>query len=247
MTPVGLARGLAERLPASDLRILSEAAAGGRPGLLALRSNASAAVLRAACDDLLEVLPSCAPEFLAGLLAGAGAVMDAGRARRGVEVVWTGPHSGVTTGRLTAAVVAELVDAACREILLVSYATHPDSTIAEAMHRASDRGVELTLLVERNEDNPSYSPHGAVFADLPAIRLAWPAAQRPQGASMHAKVIVVDARVALIGSANLTGHAMGRNLECGVVLRGGTQPGDIVRHVRELLKGVKYWSLVGLR
>lgn len=161
--------------------------------------------------------------------------MRAQRVRRGIEVVWTGPHSGVTTGRLTAAVVVELIDAACREILVVSYATHPDSRIAEAMCRASDRGVEITLLVERNEDNPSYLHPGAVFADLPVIRLAWPAAQRPHGASMHAKLIVVDREVALIGSANLTGHGMERNLECGVMVEGGEQPGDIVRHVHDLV------------
>ncbi len=235
MTPAGVARSLAERLPASDLQVLSEAAAGGRSGLLALRSNASAAVLRAACDDLLEVLPSCVPQFLAGLLAGAGEVAQVTRTGHGVDVVWTGPHSGVRTGRLTAAVVAELIDSARREILLVSYATYSEPQIAAAMACASSRGVEITLLVERAEDNPRYSYRASAFPGLPAIRLAWPAAQRPQGASMHAKVIVVDARVALIGSANLTGHAMDRNLECSVMLRGGTQPGDIVRHVRDLV------------
>ena len=196
MTPAGLARSLAERLPAGDLRILSDAAAGGRPGLLALRSNAPAAVVRAACDDLLEVSSSCRPEFLAGLLAGAGEVAQAWRAGHGVDVVWTGPHSAVRTGRLTAAVVVELIDSARREILLISYATYTEPEIAESMARASDRRVEITLLVERTEDNPQYRYTGPVFPGLPAVRLAWPAAQRPHGASMHAKVIVVDSRIA---------------------------------------------------
>ncbi|WP_425454039.1 phospholipase D-like domain-containing protein [Nocardioides immobilis] len=38
---------------------------------------------------------------------------------------------------------------------------------------------------------------------------------------MHAKVLVVDRRTALVGSANLTGHALERNLECGLLVRGG--------------------------
>ncbi len=38
---------------------------------------------------------------------------------------------------------------------------------------------------------------------------------------MHAKVLVVDGRTALVGSANVTGSAMERNLECGLLVRGG--------------------------
>ena len=51
---------------------------------------------------------------------------------------------------------------------------------------------------------------------------------------MHAKVIVVDDRVALVGSANLTSRAMETNLECGILIRGGPQPRAIREHVTEL-------------
>jgi hypothetical protein len=48
------------------------------------------------------------------------------------------------------------------------------------------------------------------------------------------KLIVVDRDVALVGSANLTGHAMDRNLECSVLLHGGPHPEQIHGHIREL-------------
>jgi phosphatidylserine/phosphatidylglycerophosphate/cardiolipin synthase-like enzyme len=51
---------------------------------------------------------------------------------------------------------------------------------------------------------------------------------------LHAKIIVVDDRVALVGSANLTGRAMGDNLECGILIRGGKQPRAIRDHVVSL-------------
>ncbi len=50
---------------------------------------------------------------------------------------------------------------------------------------------------------------------------------------MHAKVLVVDGSVALVGSANLTSRAMEQNLEIGVLVR-GLVPGQLVRYVADL-------------
>jgi cardiolipin synthase A/B len=75
---------------------------------------------------------------------------------------------------------------------------------------------------------------GAPFSGLGAVRLHWPRGQRPAGASLHAKVIVVDDGIALVGSANLTNRAMETNLECGILIRGGPQPQAIRRHITEL-------------
>jgi phosphatidylserine/phosphatidylglycerophosphate/cardiolipin synthase-like enzyme len=72
------------------------------------------------------------------------------------------------------------------------------------------------------------------FPGLTADRLRWPANRRPPGASLHAKIIVVDDVVALVGSANLTGRAMESNLECGILIRGGPQPAAIRAHIMDL-------------
>ena len=151
-----------------------------------------------------------------------------------MAVVWTGPESGVASSRLTAAAVIELINAAQSEVLLVSYATHTEPSISTALSAAVTRGIAVTLLAERHQDNPSYSAPGTPFAGLHALRLRWPASLRPPGASLHAKIIVVDDQVALVGSANLTSRAMESHLECGILIRGGPQPRAIRDHITGL-------------
>ena len=151
-----------------------------------------------------------------------------------MSVVWTGPESGVSSSRLTAAAVIDLINAARSEILLVSYATQTEPSIRAALSAATARSVAVTLLAERHADNPSYTAAGTPFPGLNALRLHWPASSRPSGAALHAKIIVVDDQVALVGSANLTGRAMESNLECGILIRGGPQPRAIRDHISGL-------------
>lgn len=229
-----LASDLAVHLPAADLRELSEAAAQGLPGLSGLRARSSAGVVRDACDQLMTALGSCAPGYLAGALAGVAELASAERRSGTVDIVWTGPSSDLRTSRLTAAVVVDLIAEARAEVLLVSFAAHTEPTIGGALHEAAGRGVTVTLLLERRDDNPAFSGQDLPFPALPARRLRWPASARPSGAALHAKVLVVDAAVALVGSANLTSRALEHNLECGVLLRGGTAPATIRRHLLRL-------------
>jgi phosphatidylserine/phosphatidylglycerophosphate/cardiolipin synthase-like enzyme len=222
---------MAERLPAADIRDLARAAAEGVPSIRALRAATAAPVVRNACDQLLARLDHLAPAYLAGLLDGAARAIERTHRHQLVDVVWTGPESGITTSRLTAATVIDLISKASHEILLVSFATQTEPGISAALEAASARGVSITMLTERNADNRSYAPAGMPFPSLDAMRLHWPAAQRPPGAALHAKIIVVDDRVALVGSANLTSRAMEANLECGILICGGPQPCAIRDHI----------------
>ena len=70
---------------------------------------------------------------------------------------------------------------------------------------------------------------------LDAIRLCWPLGIRPPGASLHAKLLVIDDTSALIGSANITGAALGKNLECGLLVRGGDTARSLRQHIASLL------------
>jgi cardiolipin synthase A/B len=224
----------AERLPAADVRRLAEAAAAGAPGVRQLRATAGSVILRDACDQLLHRLGSTEPAYLAGLLTGTARAVERARRHQSVSVVWTGPQSSVSSSRLTAAAVIELISAARSQILLVSYATRTEPSISTALSAAAARGVTVTLLAERHEDNPAYTALGTPFPGLDALRLHWPASSRPPGAALHAKIIVVDDQVALVGSANLTSRAMESNLECGILIRGGPQPRAIRDHITGL-------------
>ncbi len=224
----------AERLPTADVSRLADAAAAGEPGVRQLRATTGSAILRDACHQLLHRLRYAEPAYLAGLLTGTARAVERARHHQSVSVVWTGPESGVSTSRLTAAAVIELINAARSEILLVSYAAHTEPSISTALSAAVARGVEVTLLAERHQDNPSYTALGTPFPGLDALRLHWPAQSRPPGAALHAKIIVVDDQVALVGSANLTSRAMESNLECGILIRGGPQPRAVRDHITGL-------------
>jgi cardiolipin synthase A/B len=231
--PADWASHVAERLPAPDVRRLARAASGGPQAIRRLRAQTAAPVLRDACDQLLTRTAGEDP-YLAGLLDGAVRAVERARQHQSIDVVWTGPDSGITTSRLTAATVTELIGQAHREILLVSYATRTEPAIHAALADAARRGVHITLLAENPADNPAYTAAGVPFPGLPAIRLRWPASKRPPGAALHAKIIVVDDRIALVTSANLTSRAMEANLECGILIRDGPQPHAIREHLTEL-------------
>jgi phosphatidylserine/phosphatidylglycerophosphate/cardiolipin synthase-like enzyme len=242
-TAADWASSVAERLPSGDVHQLARAAAGGAQAVGKLRAQAAAPVLRDACDQLLARLPGLDPTYLAGLLDGAIRAVERARRDLSIDVVWTGPESHIMTSRLTAATIVGLIAEARREIVLVSFATHAEPSISAALESAVARGVSITLLTERHADNPAYASAQTPFPEIDAIRLHWPASLRPPGAALHAKIIVVDDHIALVGSANLTGRAMETNLECGILIRGGSRPQAIHDHVTGLWEGGHLWRL----
>jgi phosphatidylserine/phosphatidylglycerophosphate/cardiolipin synthase-like enzyme len=68
----------------------------------------------------------------------------------------------------------------------------------------------------------------------------WPVLQRLEaGAKMHAKLAVADRRTLLVSSANLTQSGVGKNIEAGLLVRGGAAPKRAAEHIDELkAKGV---------
>lgn len=232
-------------LPVGDLEDLATAVAGGAGSVDRLKSRSGSPGVRLACDKLMWLLSQRSGDFLSGWLTGAATSADAVRRSQQVDIVWTGPESEVDTGRLTSQVVIDLIAEAEDELLLASYAAYPQERMLSAVRDALQRGVEITVLLERSVDNPAYGSDSETFRGIPARRLIWPAEHRPAGASLHPKFIVVDKQVALIGSANLTGRALDVNMECGVLIRGGPQPKAIVDHVWSLVHSGELVSLPG--
>lgn len=229
-TPDIKAREWARDLPRDLARTLAHALEAGPEALKALRATVALPTSQKAVDEALKYAKLGRGPFLGGLLLGR---LDAIAEQPTLTPVWTGPESAAAPTRLTVAVVADLIDSATSEIILASYATHPSAGVQASLQRAVDHQVDVTLLLERPADNPKFGGLNDPFPGLKARRLCWPASERPAGASMHAKILVVDRSVALIGSANLTGMAMLDNLECGLLVRGGRIPGQMARHILE--------------
>ncbi len=227
---------IALRLPGGVVQDIAAAAGRGEESLRLFAASASSAPVRHACVELLSgsSVDSRNWSVVETALRAAAAAVEAAQ-QVTVETVWTGPTSVETGHRFTSAVVLDLVDSARECVLLVSYATHDWPPLERALGRARDRGVHVVLVLERPQDNPSFHQWGVPFERLDVTRLAWPSDNRPTGSvSLHAKVLVVDHRAALVGSANLTDSAMDRNLECGVVIRGGPEPRRLWDHVMSL-------------
>jgi phosphatidylserine/phosphatidylglycerophosphate/cardiolipin synthase-like enzyme len=135
-------------------------------------------------------------------------------------------------------VLHELVTGATERILLVSYAAYTLAELASDLEAAVRRGCQVDTVFETEEDSAgAYSgPHAQPFASIVGIRRwRWPAGQRPAGAVLHAKLLVVDGRRAPVSSANLTHRALTSNIEAGVLVGDPDLAGALERHVRTLI------------
>ena len=182
------------------------------------------------------------PEIAAAMVA-----VDclAGDGHSTTEVVWTGPASGRFPVRRIDQVLYDLVSAATRRIVLVTFAAYRVPHLCEHLACAVERGVELTLIVESTAESDGQLLVDAIeaFRGVPVARESlyhWPLAQRERNAAgrpgkLHAKCAIVD-DVALIGSANLTDDAFNRNMELGILARDVSMVDAIARHFEELIR-----------
>ena len=74
------------------------------------------------------------------------------------------------------------------------------------------------------------------FLAVPGVQVwHWPRERRPeQSSKMHAKLAIADSEVLLVSSANLTQSGIGKNIEAGLLVRGGPAVARGAEHVRHL-------------
>lgn len=163
------------------------------------------------------------------------------RARDAVQVrtVWSGPSTPAVPVRATAQVLVEVINDARDELLAMTYAARPYPALTQALTEATARGVQTHVVVETLAGARGLlsgrEPAGA-FAAVPGLRL-WHWVRDPGAdsyARQHAKLAVADRRVLFLGSANLTESAARRNIEAGVLVRGGDAPQRAAEHIAEL-------------
>lgn len=160
-----------------------------------------------------------------------------------INIVWTGPASGSFSARRIDQFLYDLLARAKRRILLVTFAAHRIARLAEALVAAHARGVQVTMLLETEDDSAGQLSFDAVkaFGNLPINEielLQWPRASRENNSAgrpgkLHAKCAVVDDTL-LVGSANLTDDAFNRNMEMGLTTNDPHLADQVVAHFREL-------------
>jgi phosphatidylserine/phosphatidylglycerophosphate/cardiolipin synthase-like enzyme len=190
--------------------------------------------------------PNVSPMNLSWAIRAAGHIDDSYRKSQSCELVWTGPGAESSAFRRTDQALLELIDGACRELIVVTFAAYKIPHIAESLLRAAERNVVISIVLESKD----MSAGQMAFSELKAWGrkltsasniYIWPVEQRPrtdtgQHGVLHVKCAVADEKAAFISSANLTEHALNLNMELGVLIRGGAIPRDLHAHLRGLIE-----------
>ena len=183
------------------------------------------------------------PAEIAAGLRSASMTASLRGAQGSVELVWSGPSDTNVPVRLTEEVICEIVESSKLHLFVVSFAVYRIERVLKCLEAAVARGVQVDVLLEAPEkDGGKLSTDSfALFRNrLPSVQL-WTWGQddthplEPTGA-VHAKCVVADTDQAFVTSANLTSAAMNRNIEVGIVIRGGIVPQQLSSTFQELIE-----------
>lgn len=234
-----LVAGLQDLLPSSPLTEVAELLARGVPSMT-----------RGHCIALVEAMrgldPPLDPPTLARILLVAACSDRRRREEQTVEVVWSGPVDARTTLRRSEQALLETIQAARRDMWVVSFVVYKIPEVRQALLDAVGRGVRTSLLLETVEASEGSLDFDGTQA-LASVRARgarvyeWPLDNRGRDASgkpglLHAKACVVDRQRLLVSSANLTGKAFDLNMELGLLVRGGIQPAMVARQLDWLVE-----------
>jgi cardiolipin synthase len=161
------------------------------------------------------------------------------------EILWSGPSNDRFPVRRIDQVLYDLIATASRRVVLVTFAAHRVPHLCEHLRKAVERGVELTLIVESEEESEGQLTKDAIaaFKNVP-LALArvyyWPVEKRERNQAgrpgkLHTKCAIID-NTALIGSANLTDDAFNRNMELGLLVREEATVASLAEHFMELVR-----------
>ena len=177
---------------------------------------------------------------VAAALRGASATAVLHERRGSVELVWTGPSTGMVPVRHTEQVLCEVIESSRNRIFLVSFVAYEVHLITKALQDAIGRQVHVDILLESSTDHGGKVSVNSVKTmketALSANVYVWKKLTGQQAGVVHAKCAVSDGKLAFITSANLSTAAMERNMEIGVLIRGGHLPEELHKHLEALVK-----------
>lgn len=179
--------------------------------------------------------------FVVALLIGLAALGWIGVHRRAPsELIVTGPDQPYAYPRAA----ERLIAGAKHRVWVMQYVIRPDDDgvvqgLLQALADAHQRGIEVRvgldkgLLYGSKERDPK-NDVAAEWLTKNGITVVWDEQDR----TSHAKILLVDDRVAIIGSHNWTRAALTGNREISLLL---TDP-DQLAQIRALVEGVPGWS-----
>jgi phosphatidylserine/phosphatidylglycerophosphate/cardiolipin synthase-like enzyme len=184
------------------------------------------------------------PRDVASALRGASATALQIEKHGTTELVWSGPTAGQIPIRHTEQVLCEIINSAKQKIFIVSFVAYKVDSIIQSIRNAIGRNVTINILLELSKE------HGGRIDNQDSVAMMKPlfptaniftwshdnesTAGNITGA-VHAKCAVADGNIAFITSANLTTAAMDKNMELGVLVKGGYLPLKLHQHLESLV------------
>jgi phosphatidylserine/phosphatidylglycerophosphate/cardiolipin synthase-like enzyme len=215
---------------------------GDTKATVTLSDVVGTAAAKAVVERLVEAwrVTSVDSGELASMLLAASHAFENVSKHQSTELVWTGPTTPFVSARRTEQALLQVIGAAEQTLFVTSFVAYDVSTIVKALKDASMRGVSVSMLLESSQDQGgsiSFDVIGKMQVLVPSAKLyAWCERAAPfADGRVHAKVAVADGDVCFITSANLTGHAMDRNMEVGVLISGGQVPRLLHDHLQALV------------
>jgi cardiolipin synthase len=138
-----------------------------------------------------------------------------------VEIIATGPELIKRGIRGIEPILEEMINSAINEIQIMTYLLTPSSMhILELLEHAAEKGVKIILLVNnvKTQDECIVSRLRLLSEKFHHVKVM--NFRDPEGKQLHAKVIVVDRKRAIVGSANLSWGGMYLNYEIGLFVEG---------------------------
>jgi len=183
---------------------------------------------------------SVSADGLASMLIAAAHVYRKASSEQSTELVWTGPTTPFVAARRTEQALLQVINVASSELFITSFVAYDVSSIVKALNTACARGVIISMLLESSQGHGGSINIDVIGKMRALVPTAYLYAWRNKGnefsdGRVHAKVAVADGNTCFITSANLTGYAMERNMEAGVLITGGQIPKMLNDHLRSLI------------
>jgi cardiolipin synthase len=137
-----------------------------------------------------------------------------------IRVLATGPEFMKQGLRGTGPVMEEMIRSAKSEVHVMAYHVSPyASKFLEQLEKAAQRGVKIRMVINKLDEHEE-----DVIERLNKMKKAHEyvrisSFRKPAG-ELHAKVLVVDRKKAVVGSANFSFGGLARNYEIGVGIEG---------------------------
>lgn len=181
--------------------------------------------------------PETTPAEIAYAFRGASTTHAILEGKETVEMVWSGPPTGLVPIRHTEQVLLEVIDSAKEKLSIVSFVAYNIESIIKSLEKAAHRKVQINILLESSKSHGGKVDIDSINVFQKRISSANIYVWKSNSGigAVHAKCALADSKIAFITSANLTMAAMERNMELGILIRGGELTAKLDHHFDALI------------